>query len=292
MRHIWKLVLVLALVAGLAVVPGCRKQMVTVQTGEVVICTQGEIVSDTTEEIEVPVDQVADHGVTTEVITCDLHTKLAALYAEALDAIAEGDLEAAERALAEIAASDGAYRDTGTLLADVRAKTGSTAGATTPPASTPGSGGQTGGQTPGATPPGDDTGLPVGPIANLVNYIPDRLPGFVGQRIYSDPFALFRDYLPESSGKMGRLAVEVEQFQDAEMVKRRVDERVRTYYSVNGQNVKVGTKDAYFGTRDGLAVVAVPDGAILVLIEVSTSSSNPAEHRDALIAVARASTGQ
>ncbi len=299
MRRSWKLLLALALtltlVAALAVVPGCRKQMVNVHSGEIVICTQGEIVSDTTEEIEVPADEVAGHGVTTEVITCDLHTKLAALHAEALQAIADGDLETAERVLAEIASSDSAYRNTSSMLADVRAKTGGSV------ATTGGAIGSSGGETPGsgtATPPpgggttdpGGDT--PVGPIANLTDYIPDRLPGFIGQRIYSDPFNLFRDYLPEKSGTIIQLSVEVEQMQDAAMVTRRIDERIKANYPNDAQSIKVGSLDSYFGTRPRYAILAMSDGAILVVMEFATSSDKPAQHKDALVSVAKIATGQ
>ena len=76
--------------------PGCRKRQVTVRTGEIVLCTEGEVVSDTTESIEVPADEVKDYGVTTRGDTCDLHAKLAALYETAQQAIADGDLEAAQ----------------------------------------------------------------------------------------------------------------------------------------------------------------------------------------------------
>lgn len=301
MRRVWTLLVVLMLGAGLVALPGCRKQMVTVETGEIVICTNGEIVSDTTEEIEVPADQVAEHGVTTKIITCDFHEKLASLYAAAEKALAEGDTEAAERALAEITETDGSYRDAASRLAELRAsKTSATGGGTTGGGtgdSTAPGGTTPGGTTPatpgGTTPstPGDDDG-PVGPIANLVSYIPDRLPGFVGQRIYSDPFVLFRDYLPESAGKIVQLAVEVEQFKDNVMARKNLDDRVRVRYASNAQDLKIGSLDGYFGTRPGFAGLAMTEGPVFVLLEIYTTSSNPAEHRDAMVAAARAMAGQ
>lgn len=308
MRRVWMLLIVLALSAGLLAVPGCSKQMVTVQTGEIVLCTYGEIVSDTTEDIEVPADEVADHGVTTTVVTCDFHQKLASLYEAAEKALAEGDLEAAERAFAEIAGSDPSYRDAATRLADLRGDgdgsaaagssaagaAGGTASGSTPGSnggSTPGSsGGSAPGTTPGTTPGGDDG--PVGPIANLTTYIPDRLPGFVGQAVYSDPFVLFRDYLPERQGKIVQLAVEVEQFRDGAMATGNLDSRARVRYSSNPDDLKIGSHDAYFGTRPGYAGLAFTNGGIFVLLEVYTTSSTPAEHKDALVAAARAMTGQ
>jgi hypothetical protein len=303
MRRVWMLLVVLTLGAGLLVLPGCKRQMVTVETGEVVLCTYGEIVSDTTEEIEVPADEVAEHGVTTTVVTCDLHQKLETLYEAAEAALAEGDTEAAERAFAEIAETDSSYRDAASRLAELRAggagaaaAGGTSAEGTAPDGTTPG--GATPGATDPATPGGstpstpDEGETPVGPIANLTTYIPDRLPGFVGQRIYSDPFVLFRDYLPESPGKVVQMAVEVEQFKDNTYARANVDERVKTRYASNGQDLKVGSLDGYFGARPGFAGLAFTEGPVFVLLEVYTTSANPAEHRDALVAAARAMTGQ
>jgi hypothetical protein len=303
MRRVWTLLVVMMLGAGLLILPGCKKQMVTVETGEVVICTYGEIVSDTTEEIEVPADEVANHGVITTVVTCDLHQKLETLYEAAEAALAEGDTEAAERAFAEIAETDSSYRDATSRLAELRAggagaaaAGGTSAEGTAPDGTTPG-GTTPGGTTPpapgGTTPstPGDDEG-PVGPIANLTTYIPDRLPGFVGQRVYSDPFVLFRDYLPESPGKIVQMAVEVEQFKDNAMARQNVDDRVRTRYNSNSQDLKIGSLDGYFGTRPGFAGLAFTEGPVFVLLEVYTTSANPAEHRDALVAAARVMAGQ
>jgi len=298
MRRAWTLLIAIMLGVGLTVLPGCKKQMVTVETGEILICTYGEIVSDTTEELEVPANEVAEHGVTTTVVTCDLHTKLEALYEAAEKALAEGDEEAAEKALAEIAATDATYRDAASRLAALRsggvaAAGGAGAGDGTGGASdgtTGGSGGTSGGTNPPST-PGDDAG-PVGPIANLTSFVPDRLPGFVGQRIYSDPFVLFRDYLPESSGKIVQLAVEVEQFKDNAMARKNIDDRVRVRYGSDGQNLKVGSLDAYFGTRPNFAGLAMTQGPVFVLLEVYTTSSNPAEHRDAMLAAAKAMAGQ
>jgi hypothetical protein len=303
MRRVWMLLVVLTLGAGLLVLPGCKRQMVTVETGEVVLCTYGEIVSDTTEEIEVPADEVAEHGVTTTVVTCDLHQKLETLYEAAEAALAEGDTEAAERAFAEIAETDSSYRDAASRLAELRAggagaaaAGGTSAEGTAPDGTTPG--GTTPGATDPATPGGstpstpDEGETPVGPIANLTTYIPDRLPGFVGQRIYSDPFVLFRDYLPESAGKMVQLAIEVEQFKDNDYARANVDERVKTRYASNGKDLQIGSLDGYFGTRPGFAGLAFTEGPVFVLLEVYTTSANPAEHRDSLVAAARAMAGQ
>lgn len=291
MKRTFALLIVIALGLGLLAVPGCKKQMVTVETGEIVLCTYGEVISDTTEELEVPARDVAKHGVTTKVITCDLHQKLEALYESAEKALAEGDKEAAARAFAEIAAADSAFRDAGARLAELKGG-GSSGGAT---------GGSSGNTSPGgtnATPggstpstPGDEAG-PVGPIANLTSYVPDRLPGFVGQRIFADPFVLFRDYLPESRGDIVQLATEVEQFKDNAAARQSIESRVRGRYNLNGEDIKIGSLDGYFGTRQNFAGLAFTDGPVFVLMEVYTTSSNPAQHKDVMITAARAMAGK
>lgn len=71
MRRPLSVLLVAGLLVG-AVLPltGCGRK-VTVTTGEIVLCTAGEIIEDNTEQLEVPADKVADYSVTTTVITCD-----------------------------------------------------------------------------------------------------------------------------------------------------------------------------------------------------------------------------
>ncbi|MDY0088504.1 MAG: hypothetical protein RBS78_08160 [Coriobacteriia bacterium] len=295
MKRVLTALVLIVLGVTLVALPGCKKQMVTVKTGEIVLCTYGETVSDTTEELDVPAGEVGKHGVTTKIVTCDLHQKLEALYEAGEKALAEGDEKAAERAFAEIAEADSTFRDAAAKLAALKGGKGDEGSK----GSSPGAGaGESGGTSPGqgqgsTTPstPGEDSG-PVGPIANLTNYIPDRLPGFVGQRVFSDPFVLFRDYLPESRGRMVQMAVEVEQFKDNAAARHNVDIRVRARYDSNGQNIKIGSLEGYFGTRQNFAGLAFTEGPVFVLMEVYTTSSNPAEHRDAMVAAAKVMAGQ
>ncbi len=297
MRHLITTTMAAALVAVMLVAPGCSKQMVQVETGEIVLCTEGHVVSDTVELREVPADEVADHGVTTRVITCDFHEKLAALYEEAERSLAAGDLEAAKRAFEEIAEEDPSFRNTSSRLASLRAGGDGSSGdaATAPGNGTPG--GSAGGGSPGGSgdqTPGGDTGGqdPVGPIANLTHYIPDRIPGFVGQSVTSDPFVLFRDYLPEQQGSIVQLSVEVEQFGDIAHARRMLDERVRRPFPTAGEDISIGSLEGYIGTRPNYVRLGMLDRGIMVSLEFYTTSDNPAEHKDAMIAAARAIAGQ
>lgn len=295
MRRVARVTVLVALAGALGLLPACARQMAIVETGEIVLCTEGHTVSDTVEQREVPASEVAEHGVTTSVITCDLHTKLAALYGEAERALAAGDTEAAERALAEITAQDASYRDAGARLSRLRGEAGGERGgagdAGGTPSGTPGAGG--GGAT---APPGTGGsgagGAVVGPIANLIHYAPDRIPGFVGQSLVSDPFALFRDYLPEKSGSIVQLSVEVEQFKDAAQAQRMLGERVRERFATNGQDVRIGALDGFVGTRPNYVRLGMTDRGILIMLEFYTTSDTPAEHKDAIIEAARSIVGR
>lgn len=253
---------VVALVASASLV-GCKAKMVTVTTGEVVLCTEGELVSDTTEEIEVRADEVGEYGVKTSVVTCDLHTKIAALYAQAQEAIAAGDFEAAGRALAEVVAADPLYRRAGSQLSDInsgRKPVGD--GVAAPP---------TGGSTtvPDSERPGDET--PTGPVVNLARYVPDTLAGFVGQGLIADPLTLTRDYLPTGGGAATKLVIVVEQFQSADMAKAELSSVIKPAYSGGGQSIDVSGKAGYYGEASSVAAVAFTDGALLVVVEMATS---------------------
>lgn len=268
----------LVLLVGATSLVGCKAKMVTVTTGEIVLCTEGELVSDTTESREVRADEVGDYGVTTEVVTCDFHAKLASLYAQAQDAIVAGDLDAASRALAEIVATDPLYRRAGSQLTDI------TAGRTPiPDGAVPPAGGSTT-TVPDSERPGEES--PTGPILNLARYVPDTLPGFVGQGLIADPLTLTRDYLPSSAGAATRLVIVVEQFQDADAAKAELSAVIKPAYSGGAQNLDVAGKAGYYGQASVVSVVAFTDGGLLVVLEMATEGA-PATLKTQLIELAR-----
>lgn len=301
MRLSLRVMLVSFLLGALVVAPGCSKKMVTVETGEIVLCTEGEIISNTVEEIEVPADEVGDHGVTTRVETCDLHLKLQALYDDAQDLIRAGDLEGAKKKLAEIEGLSPGYRNVaaqlegiedGTIVAD---SGGSSTGG--------GTGGTTDGDTDGAAdgdadgnadddpggnePPGDTPGddNPTGPIMNLIAYVPDTLPGFVGQSLITDPFVLTRNYLPTSSGDIDALVIVVEQFKDASAAQAAIDESIAPSYPTAGSTVTVAGAKAYFGANQSVGIVAFTNGAVMIAVEGATMDGKGSDLKDSLLEI-------
>lgn len=279
MKRIALVALAFALVVGISA--GCKKQdMVTVAQGEVVLCTEGEIVSDTTEETEVPADEVANYSVTTRIETCDMHKRLADLYAQAQAAIASGDLKAATALLEELVELDPTWGNAGEQLANLQSGE--------LPAASGGSGGSGGGGTNpgGSTDPGDDVD-PQGPVMNLARYVPDTLSGFVAQRIIADPFVLTRDYLPSKKGAVVHLVIVAEQFKNAESASEELDSVIKSTYSENSESFKISGKQAYFGTRADVAIVAFIDGGILVAAEGATSSGGGSKIESEIKAVAQ-----
>lgn len=239
---------------------------VLVRDGEVVYCTYGEVVSDTTEELEVPARKVGDYGVKTRTITCDLHSKLAALYAEAQKALTDGDLDAAKKALAEVVALDPTYGKARTQLDEIQAGKSPVADGGSP--STPNN------STPSDSPPSETPGeeVPTGPSVGMSIYMPDRVTGFVGQLLIVDPFVLTRDYLPEKPGSITKLVIVAEQFKDAAAASAALNGRIKAAYPTSGATLQVGGKPAYFGAKETVSAVAFVDGAILVVLEAGATS--------------------
>lgn len=271
-----RVVLVGVLAMSLTLSVGCRQKMVTVRSGEIVMCTEGEVVSDTTEDISVPADEVGKYAVKTRIETCDLHKKLAALYADAQKAIAAGDLAAAKKSLTELLKLDPAYRSAGKQLADIDAGKKPTADNT--------SSGDTDndGQNPGT--PGEDD--PTGPVLTLASYTPDSVAGLVGQGLIADPFTLTRDYLPATPGSLLKAVIVAEQFKDAAAAKAELNGAIKASYPKSSASVTVGGRTAYYGVNGKVAAVAFVEGSVLVVVEGAASGADGSAVKSKILEVA------
>jgi len=261
-----RIVIALALLLALPLSAGCREKTVTVRSGEIVICTEGEIISDTTEEISVPADEVGEYSVKTRVETCDLHAKLAKLYDDAQKAIAAGDVEGAKAALTQVLKLDVTYRAAGTQLADINAGKKPAVDGAQP--AQPG----TGAQDP-ATPGEDD---PAGPILTLSSYTPDSVAGLVGQGLIADPFTLTRDYLPSTPGSMLKAVIVAEQFKDAAAAKAELADVIKPSYSKQAATLTTGGRSVYYGVSGKVAAVAFVEGSVLVVVEGAATGDDGA----------------
>lgn len=259
------------LLAALALALVLRKpKTIEVQSGTQVICTYGEIVSDDVETLVVPENEAGDYSVETSVVTCPLHQKLEDLYAQAQEDIAKGDLKGAREKLAEVVAGDPSNASAQDQLEDIDA------GKKPTPSPGPGTG------PPSTTP----TLTPVGPVLNLVGYVPDQLAGYSAQAVIADVLSLSRVYLPKTSGDIGQLVIAADQQKDAAQATAKVA-GVKSAYPSSPATVKVAGKDAYFGTNGrGFAVLATTDGAALVVFEMYSKSGKPANLKGALAEVA------
>lgn len=253
--------------------------MVTVKTGKMVLCTQGEVVSDDTREVRVPADEVGRHGVKTEVITCERHARLAALRAEVEKALKAGDLAAARVSLEEIVELDPSDGGSAAKLQQVVAGKKPTSGSTDDPPDDD--------RNPNvdSNDPHDD-GPDPGPVGSLMGYVPDNLTGFVAQAVVADPFVLWRDYLPVKPGKVEALVVMAEQHGTEQEVREVITRDVESYYPDGSADVTVAGKAAYFGTRDSLAVLALADGSVRLVLEMQCSDDEPTALRSTIIKTA------
>jgi hypothetical protein len=249
--------------------------MVTVRTGEVVLCTAGEVIEDNTKEIEVPVKDVSKYSVTTKVITCERHQGLAGLWEAAQQALAQGDTNAARAKLAAIVAKDPTYAG-----GKAKQQLDEISGGGSPSADGSQSGTSTAGG--GGTPPSDGE-EPVGPVANLLKYVPDEIEGYTAQGLTADPASITRNYIP-LSGTADLMVISVEQMVDAKRAATGLDAFKQTYPD-NFATVTIAGKNGRFGTRSGFAAAAFVDGSLLVTIEMHVKTGKPLDLKPAVLKV-------
>lgn len=271
-----RIVLALSLLLALPSLAACKQKTVTVRSGEIVMCTEGEIIADTTEEIDVPADEVGNYSVKTRTETCDLHTKLAALYGDAQDALTAGDTVGAKAALLQVLKLDATYRKAGSQLADIEAgkKPNPDAPSTEQPTAP--------GQDPGT--PGEDD--PTGPVLGLATYTPDSVAGLVGQGLIADPFTLTRDYLPATPGTLLKAVIVAEQFKDAAAAKAELDKVIKPSYSNQASTQSTGGRSVYYGVNGKVAAAAFVQGSVLVVVEGAASGSDGASIKSKVLEVA------
>jgi hypothetical protein len=176
---------VIALLSAGVLLAGCSRT-VRVETGERIVCTYGEVVTDTIRTVEVPAAEAADYKVIRETITCDRHKRLEALYAAGQAAILAGDLTTARENLAEVVKTEPQFRNAQQQIDAIDAGQKPVVDTSAPKA--PASGATS--STPGGTTPGGPTDSPgkepVGPVASLSSFVPDTLPGYKSTPIIAD----------------------------------------------------------------------------------------------------------
>ncbi len=252
-----------------------QPELVTVKTGEVVVCTAGEVVEDNTEDIEVPASEVAQYSVKMRVVTCPDHQDVSGLYNEAQKAMADGDLVTASQKLRQVVAANAAYKKASEQLAQIES------GKKPKPDTAPGAREQT------ATPTPDE---PTDAVSNLTKYVPDRIKGFSAQGIVADPASITRNYLPTSGGA-DLLVVMAEQTVDAKSAASAI-KTLRGTYPYSAATVSVGGKKGYFGVREQSAVVLVADGPVVVTVEMHAKKGSGSALKGAVQDVAAAVFGR
>lgn len=274
MKRIASVLLAVILAVSVLGTAGCKQRMVTVKTGEIVLCTAGEVVEDNTKDIKVPEKDVAKYSVTTRIITCPDHQSAATLYDEAQKAIAAGDLKTAAEKLKAALALTPDYKNAASQLKDIEA-------GKTPTKDTSGGSGTT-----TSTPTPDE---PTDAVSSLVKYVPDSIEGYSAQGIIADPASITRNYLP-TSGNADQMVIMAEQTVDAKSAQQLLD-TLKLTYPTSGGAVTVGSKTGYFGTRDDFAVVVFLDGPIVVSVEMHAKTGKAVDLKAAAMKVATSLAG-
>jgi hypothetical protein len=266
---------VIALLSAGVLLAGCSRT-VRVETGERIVCTYGEVVTDTIRTVEVPAAEAADYKVIRETITCDRHKRLEALYAAGQAAILAGDLTTARENLAEVVKTEPQFRNAQQQIDAIDAGQKPVVDTSAPKA--PASGATS--STPGGTTPGGPTDSPgkepVGPVASLSSFVPDTLPGYKSTPIIADVFALTRDYVPNAGGPTDALVVVVEQYKDATSAQNAIKNDLGRSYATSASTFTVSGRSVYFGTdAHRFAIVAWNEQGIVVVIEGSSRTGKP-----------------
>ena len=273
---VWIALAAAGLIAAAALVgSGCSRK-VRVETGERIVCTYGEVTTDTIHTIEVPAADAAKYKVIRKTVICPRHQQLETLYSAAQDAIESGDMTAARAKLAEVLKLDPLFKNAQQQIDAIDAgkkpvidrsigpKPGTS---TSPPGSTTPPSGNT---TPS---PGKE---PVGPVATLQSWVPETLPGYTSAPIVADVYTLTREYLPTASAPTKTLVVVVEQYKDASYAKAAIKNDLVHSYPDDASTLTVSGRSVYFGVNGrGRAIVAWNESGVLVVIEGSAKTGEP-----------------
>ena len=264
--------MVAILSTGLLLLAGCSRT-VRVETGQRIVCTYGEVVTDTIHTVEVPSDQVGKYKVVRETITCDRHKRLEALYAQAQAAIVAGDLKTARLTLAQIVTTEPTFRNAQQQLdaidegktPTVDTSVSPNSGSSTTNAPSAGGGTPSRGQ------------VPVGPVATLSTWVPETLPGYTSTPIIADVYTLTRQYRPAKTNPTDALVIVVQQYKDAAAAKAAISNDLGVSYPMDSSVITVSGRSVYFGT-DGhrFAIVAWNENGVIVAVEGSSKTGKPA----------------
>jgi hypothetical protein len=266
------------IVAAALVTGGCGERQVRVESGQRVVCTYGETISNTIKIVEVPVSEAHLYTVKTTRILCSKHRDLATLYAAAQKAIADGDLRTARAKLAEVIALEATYGKAAEQTAQIDA--GKTPAVDTAPPSPPAS-------TPDDATEPTGTGVPEGPVASLAIYVPDAIPGYKVSRVIPSDFSLNRDYIPTEKGSLTSIVVVAEQYPTPALAKAAAESTIKNQYSGSQDTLTVEGRAVLFGVYGArYAALAWNEGAVLVVVEGYSADGKATGMKGALESVA------
>lgn len=283
--HIIAVVALAALVLVASIVSiALFTRRVQVLTGQRVECVYGHVVKDDVKTIKVRPSEASRYGVKTVKVVCDDHRRAEKLYDEAQAALKSGDYKTARDKLAEVVTLDRNFKSASAQLAEVDAGKKPAPATDTGSASAPGAATPNGGASEATTEKAGGS-QPTGPVASLAGWAPDEIEGFTAEPIVADTLSLSREYRASSGDT---LVIAADQVGSTAAVTEQLKSRVKLTYDKDARTVRVGSRSAYAGT-DGrsVAVLAIPDGAVLVVLQIRTPGSDPKPRIDQLIGIAK-----
>lgn len=279
--------LMFALVCAVALVSatGCAKK-VTVRTGVVRMCTNGEELLNTVKSVEVPSKEAGRYSVKTETLTCPKHRQLERLYADAQAALSKGETETAQKILGTIMTQDPGFKDAAQKLEDIRGgssgSTTSNGSTTTSPTTDPDAGTE-----PDSNPetPPNTGGTAADPVANLRKYVPASLTGYTARPAISDSVSVSREYAPADKD-VAALVIVAEQFRSAADAKAAIASDIKGRYSKSGSTQTVAGHSVYVGTN-GLQFIAAgwTEGSVAIEVELESARFESLSLKGTILAV-------
>jgi hypothetical protein len=248
-----------------------------VRTGTKTVCKYNHPVSDDTRTILVWRWTAGDYGVKTKTVTCAKHRRLESLLRQAQKARDKKDYKRAQELVNEIKKADPAFQAgaVATIEADIGIATGGSTGGTTGPGDTPG------------TTPGGSTPDYSGELAGL---FPKTLAGYTQINDSPGQLTASRMYSADAAAhpNVYLLTIQISRAATSETAKDYINSYVKAYYASGAKSLKVGGKDAYFGTDGGeLAILAYPAGTVVVELEMSAIDKNGAGLYDTLVTLSK-----
>jgi hypothetical protein len=125
---------------------------------------------------------------------------------------------------------------------------------------------------------------PLGPMANLRDFVRDDIPGHTARPLVSDELVLTRAYVPIGRTTHDRLVIRVERYRDSVAARERIETFVKAGHASEGVDFASGEAGlaGYFGIDGEDAILALDNAGVLLTFEMHATNARAGTLRPAL----------